>query len=147
MKVLLRERVDKLGERGEIVDVATGYARNYLLPRQLAVRATEANFAELERERVRIARLAEKERAERKAAIERLEQSSCTVVAAASPEGHLYGSVGPRQIAEALSADGIEVSPGDIDLDEPFDETGVYLVQVRLGPDEVASTRLWIVAE
>lgn len=147
MKVLLRESVDKLGARGDIVDVADGYARNYLLPRELAVQATEANFRQLEIERQRIARLAEKEQAERRAAVEQLENSSCTIIAAASPEGHLYGSVGEREIAEALQESGVDVKPADVRLDEHFHEVGVYLVEVALGPEDVATTRVWIVAE
>ncbi len=147
MKVLLRETVEKLGERGEIVDVAPGHARNYLIPRRLAVPATEANFRQLEIEKARIARLIAKEQAEREAARQRLEAASCTVVAAASPEGHLYGSVGPQQIAEVLQAEGFEIEPARVRLEEPLKEVGVYLVEIDLAPGVAASTRVWIVAE
>ncbi len=147
MKILLRETVEKLGDRGEIVDVAPGYARNYLIPRRLAVPATEANFRQLEIEKARIARLIAKEQAEREAARQRLEAVSCTIIAAASPEGRLYGSVGPQQIAEALKQEGFEIDPASIRLEEPFREVGVYLVEIDLAPGVAASTRVWIVAE
>jgi len=94
MKVLLKEKIEKLGERGEIVDVAPGHARNYLLPKNLAVRATEGNFRQLEMERAKIAKRAAEEQAELQKRCEQLEGMSCTVNVTASPEGHLYGSVG-----------------------------------------------------
>ena len=147
MKVLLREKIEKLGERGEIVEVANGYARNYLIPRSLAVLATTANFRQLEIERARIAKLATKERADLEAARDRLESTSCTIVAPASPEGHLYGSVGGQEIAEAVNKEGLSVEADHVMLEQPFKETGVYVVEFRLAPDIVAKARVWIVAE
>ena len=147
MKVLLREEIEALGQRGEIVDVADGYARNYLLPRRLAVPATTASFRQLEMERARIARLSEREKQERSAIQTRLETTSCTLVAAASPDGHLYGSVGPRQIAAALADEGFDVDEHCVQLDEPLKEIGVYIVDLRLDKDTVARTRMWIMAE
>jgi len=147
MKVLLREAIEKLGARGEIVEVANGYARNYLIPRQVAVLATEANFRQLEMERARIAKLETKEKEERQATLQRLEATSCTLVAAASPEGHLYGSVGEQEIADILRKEGLPVEPGNVVLEEHFKETGVYVIEVRLAPDMVGQTRVWIVAE
>jgi len=147
MKVLLRESIDKLGERGEIVEVANGYARNYLLPRGLGVRATPGNFRLLEVERNRIAKKIAGERAEMGEAQERLESTSCTVVAAASPEGHLYGSVGAKEIAAGLAEGGLRVDPHQVRLEHPFKEIGVYVVDVELAEGLVATTRVWIVAE
>jgi len=147
MKVLLRQSVEKIGERGEIVNVADGFARNYLLPRGFAVAATSANFKQLEVEKVRIAKQAEKERAEMGEKRARLEGVSCTITAAVSPEGHLYGSVGPREIAEAFGRDGVEIDPKTVRLEEPFKEAGVYLVPVELASELVATTRVWIVPE
>jgi len=147
MKVLLREDVEKVGGRGEIVEVADGFARNFLLPRRLAVPATEANFRQLEMEKGRIGRLAAKERAEREADRARLEGTSVTVVAAASPEGHLYGSVGPREIADALTKEGVPVQEENVRLAEHIKEVGVYVVEVQMAPDLVAQTRVWVVSE
>ena len=147
MKVLLREKVDKLGNRGEIVDVADGFARNYLLPRQLAVQATTANFRQLEIERARIAKQETQERAEKEAARDRLEATSCTILAPASPEGHLYGSIGAREIADALAKEGVQLDPKNVQLEQPFKEVGVYLVEVALDKDLAAKTRVWIVPQ
>ena len=147
MKVLLRETLEKLGERGEIVDVKPGYARNYLLPRHLAVPATEDNFKQLEVERARIGKRIVKERQEREALREKLETVSCTITMSASPEGHLYGSVGPQEIAECLVKEGFDVSEQHIKLEEHFKETGVFVVEVALAADLVANVRVWIVPE
>jgi len=147
MKILLREKIEKLGERGEIVDVAAGYARNYLLPRRLAVPATSANYRQLELERARIAKLAAREQAELEALRDRLAATSCTIVAAASPEGRLYGSVGPREIAEALKQEGFNVDPKQVNLEQPLREIGVYVVEMELAHEMTADTRVWIVAE
>jgi large subunit ribosomal protein L9 len=147
MKVLLKETIDKLGERGEIVDVAPGHARNFLLPRDLAVPATEANYRQLEIERGRLARQAERERRELDEVRNHLESTSCTIVAAASPEGRLYGSVGEREIAEALAQEGLEIDPHQVRLDEHFQEVGVHLVEIELARDLRAQTRVWIVSE
>jgi large subunit ribosomal protein L9 len=147
MKVLLREHIEKLGERGEIVNVANGYARNFLLPRRLAVAATAANQRQLEVEHERIAKLAAKEREDALALLKSLTDASVTLVATASPEGHLYGSVGPREIAAALTQEGFEVTEHQVKLDDPFKETGVYVVDVELSPDLKAQSRVWIVAE
>ena len=147
MKVLLRETVEHLGTQGEIVDVKDGYARNYLLPRGLGVPATDTSFKQIEMERARIAKLIAKERTELEAARIRLESVSFTIVAAASPEGHLYGSVAGREIAEALAKEGFQVTEQHIKLEEPFKEVGVYIVPVALSPDLIASIRVWIVSE
>jgi large subunit ribosomal protein L9 len=147
MKVLLREHVEKLGDRGEIVEVAPGYARNFLLPRQLAVAASEANQRQLEAERARIAQAAAEEEERVRKTIEKIENTSCTVLAAASPEGHLYGSVGPDQIAVALQRDGFDVRSGDVKMDEHFKEVGVYLVKLRLAGGLGARVRVWVTQE
>jgi len=147
MKVLLKENVEKLGERGEIVEVAAGYARNYLLPRNFAVQATETNFKQLEKERERLVRREQAERADLEAAREKLERTSCTLVASASPEGHLYGSVGAREVADAFAAEGFEIDAHHIKIEHPFKETGVFAVDVELTSDLVAQARIWIVAE
>ena len=147
MKILLRENVDKLGERGEIVDVANGYARNYLLPRNLGVAATEINFQQLEIERAKIAKKIAAEHVVKAETLARLERTSCTIIAPASPEGHLYGSTGPAEIADALSREGYALSARDVRLEHPLKEIGVFVVEIELAPDLVAKARIWIVAE
>jgi len=147
MKVLLRETIEKLGERGSIVDVADGYARNYLLPRGVAMKATEVNFKQLEMERAQIAKRAEQELKALHALRDRISSISCTIAAPASPEGHLYGSVGEREIADALQRDGLDIQPKAVCIDAHFKEVGVYVVELDLGSDLTAQTRVWIVAD
>ena len=147
MKVLLREKIDKVGERGEIIDVKDGFARNFLLPRKLAVPATTENFKQLDAERARIERIKLRERASIEDSRAKLDQASCTIVAAASPEGHLYGSVGPKEIAEALSKEGVEINEHHVKLEHHLKETGVFLVELELGPDIKATCRVWITSE
>ena len=147
MKVLLKENIEKLGERGEIVDVAKGYARNYLLPRNLAVTASQTNFKQLEVERAKIAKKIAAERAAMETARARIERTSCTIMTAASPEGHLYGSVGPGEIADALNKQGNQIDARQVKLEHPFKETGVFVIDIEFAPDLAGKTRVWIVAE
>lgn len=147
MKVLLREKIDKVGERGEIIEVKEGFARNFLLPRKLAVRATDENFKQLDAERARIERIKKRERVLLEESRAKLEQLSCTIVAAASPEGHLYGSVGPKEIAEAFSKEGVAITEHNVKLEQPLKETGVFLIELELGPDLTATSRVWITSE
>lgn len=147
MEVLLLEDVERLGKKGEVVKVAPGYARNYLLPRKLAALSTPENLRALEAER----RRAEKQAAEREAALRematRLEGTSVTITARAGEGGHLFGSVGPASIAAALQAEGFEVSEDMVHLEAPFRELGVYSVELRLGAEIHCTTRVWVVAE
>ncbi len=146
MKVLLKEEIGKLGSRGDVVQVADGFARNYLLPRHLAVTATPSNFRQIEIEKAKIAKQAEQELAELEAACKRLQGASCTIAAAAAPEGHLYGSVGSREIAEALKTAGFDVTESSVKLEQPFKEIGVFLVELALAPNLAAKVPVWIVS-
>ena len=147
MEVLLLEDVERLGKKGDVVKVAPGYARNYLLPRKLAVLSTPENLRAIEAER----RRAEKREAERRAALRdlaaRLEGTSVTIAARAGEGGHLFGSVGAAQIAAAFQAEGYEVSEDMVHLEAPFRELGVYSVELRLAAEINCTTRVWVVAE
>ena len=136
MQVILRSDVSSLGKRGDICDVADGYARNYLLPRGLAIRATDgavAQAAAMRRSRdVRDAQ----DRAEAEAAIQDLVGRSFTVTARAGAEGRLYGSVGPAEVADAIAAQaGVTVDRRQIELDEPIKLLGEHEVALRFHPD------------
>jgi large subunit ribosomal protein L9 len=136
MQVILRSDVSSLGKRGDICDVADGYARNYLLPRGLAIRATDgavAQAAAMRRSRdVRDAQ----DRAEAEAAIQDLVGRSFTVTARAGAEGRLYGSVGPAEVADAIAAQaGVTVDRRQIELDEPIKMLGEHEVALRFHPD------------
>lgn len=131
-KILLREDVDDLGARGEIVRVRSGYARNYLLPRKLAVQATAGNVKQIERER---AVLLKKEAGERATADAQSEQMRSLVLnfeRKSGEQGALYGSVTSMDIAEALKEKGYEIDRHRIHLREPLKRTGDFIVPLRL---------------
>jgi large subunit ribosomal protein L9 len=131
-KVLLREDVDDLGARGEIVRVRAGYARNYLLPRNLAVEATAGNLKGIETER---AALLKKEAKERSTAEAQSQQMSSLVLEfqrKSGEQGALYGSVTSMDLAEALKAKGYDIDRHRIHLREPLKRLGDYTVPVRL---------------
>jgi len=145
MEVLLKTDVDKLGQRGEVITVAAGFARNYLIPKGLAVKVDKDNAHQLEVERRRLARQEEREAAKRRAEAERISAISLTITASATEAGHLYGSVGPEEIVAALTQEGVSIEPADVTLEEPIKELGVYEVQVRVSEDVEASIRVWVV--
>ncbi|TFU03474.1 50S ribosomal protein L9 [Polymorphobacter arshaanensis] len=135
MDVILLERVEKLGNIGEIVSVKPGFARNFLLPRNKALRASEANKKRFEANRAHI----EAENAmKRDHAIEdskAVEGKSVILIRQASNTGQLYGSVATRDLAEALTEDGAKVSRNQIILDRPIKALGLYEVRVALHPE------------
>jgi len=136
MKIVLTADVPKLGRRGQVVTVADGYARNYLLPKGLALEATPANLRRFEGEEKAAARRREREAAEARAVAERLEGVGLTIPAKAGEEGRLFGSVTAKDIAEKLEeASGVKVHRKSIELEEPLKSTGEYKVVVKLGPD------------
>ena len=130
--VLLREDVDDLGARGEIVKVKAGYARNYLLPRKLAVKATASNVKQIEQERAALLKKEAKERGSAESQAEQLRQITLSFTRRVGEHGALYGSVTSMDIAEALRERGYEVDRRRINLREPIKETGEFKVPVRL---------------
>ena len=145
MKLLLQRNVDKLGNIGDIVKVADGYGRNYLLPQGLAVELTPDNLNRFDLMKRRLIAM-EKETKEKFGLLAKeLEKASCTIIANSSEEGHLYGSVGPRDIARQLSSEGIDVDPKCVLLEQPIKELGIYKVQVRLHPEVECELKVWVV--
>ena len=147
MEVLLRADVPKLGKRGEVVKVATGYARNYLLPQKLALSVTPANVQLLERERKKSELLETERVAKLEQLAASLGESSVTLTVRANEEGHLFGSVGAESIAEALKAKGFAIGPEMIDLAEHIKELGVYELTVKLDPKVSGKIKVWVVGE
>ena len=131
-KVLLREDVDDLGARGEIVRVRSGYARNYLLPRNLAVEATAGNVKGIESERAALLKKEAKERASADAQSEQMSTLELEFRRKAGEQGALYGSVTSMDVAEALRERGYEIERHRIHLREPLKRVGEYTVPVRL---------------
>ena len=147
MKVILREDVEKLGKAGEVVKVADGYGRNFLIPRRLAVLADVRNMKALEHERRVIETRAKKDRKGAAAAAERLAAVSLTIPAKAGEEGRLFGAVTSRDIAEALEKAGVSVDRKTIQLPDPIKQVGDYKVKVRVAADIVPEVSVRVVPE
>ena len=135
MDVILLERVAKLGLMGEVVKVKPGFARNFLLPKKKALRATAANKAKFETQRAQLEanNLAQRQEAEKVAA--RMGDVSVLVIRQAGDSGQLYGSVSARDISDAVTAAGYTVSRSQVALDIPIKALGTYPIQVALHPE------------
>jgi large subunit ribosomal protein L9 len=147
MKVILREDVEKLGKAGEVVKVADGYGRNFLIPRRLAVLADVRNMKALEHDRRVIETRAKKVRKGAAATAERLAAVSLTIPAKAGEEGRLFGAVTSRDIAEALEKAGAPVDRKTIQLPDPIKQVGDYKVKVRVAADIVPEISVRVVPE
>ncbi len=145
--VLLREDIDNLGARGEIVKVKAGYARNFLLPRKLAVQATSNNVRQIEQERAALARRESKERGEAEGRKGEMQSLRLRFERRVGEHGILYGSVTSMDIAEALREQGYEVDRRRITLREPIKETGDYTIAVRLHREVTVEVPVAVVAE
>lgn len=147
MRLLLLKDVRKLGHVGDIVEVKTGYARNYLVPLRLAAEPTEDNIRAIAEEKKRSA--AERARREKEFVrlAEMIAESSVTIEATANPEGTLYGSVGPREIADALHAQGFAVRPEQVVLDSPIRTLDNRVVKVEFTDEVSAQVKVWVVRE
>lgn len=147
MKIILMEDVPALGRRGEVREVATGYARNFLLPKKLAVEATDANLRNLEQIKRQRAREETKAREDAQAAAARIAALSMTVTTRASEDGRLYGSVSAQEVVSFLERNGIAVERRRVLLEEPIKALGDYQVGVRLHGDVTASLPVSVVRE
>jgi large subunit ribosomal protein L9 len=145
--VILRRKVDNLGDVGDVVSVKRGYARNYLLPQGLAYAETDQNRRLLEQERSAALMAEERDRSNARQIADRLDGVSITFSMLAGEEGKLYGSVGPRDIAAKLSEEGFDIHGRHVVLKEPIKALGVYSVLIRLYPDVEASTKVWVIKE
>lgn len=135
MQIILLERVPNLGQIGDEVSVRDGYARNFLLPRKMALRATEANRSRFEAQRKDIEARNLERRKDAEGVAKTLEGASCTIIRQAGESGQLYGSVSARDIAEALDVAGYKVDRHQIVLHRPIKSTGVQQIEVRLHPE------------
>jgi len=147
MEVILREHVDNLGKRGEIVKVADGYARNYLLPRKLALLATEGNKQRIARERVTFEAKEAEEKQAADATAGRLSGLELVISRKVGETEALYGSVTTSDIAEALASKGLPVDRRKIHLQEPIKKLGEFEIPIRLHREVPASVKLRVVAE
>jgi|SRR5262245_29568689 len=143
--VILQSDVDPLGRMGDVVKVSSGYARNYLLPRRLAVVADAESLKRVEKLKSRRAAEDAKRAEEMKAVAAKIAALSISIEAAAGEAGQLYGSVGAREIVASLAKEGVEVSERDVRLEHPLRELGVFPVKIHLRGDVSTELKVWVV--
>lgn len=147
MKVILTEEIRGLGTRGDVVTVKDGYARNYLIPKNLAQEASASNLKAIEHQRRKWDMLAQQERDAARKAAERVKGVKIVIEKRVGEHGHLFGSVTANEIADALAEKGIEVDKRRIELGSPIKNIGLHDVEVRLHRDVTATIQVEVVAQ
>lgn len=148
IEVFLRQDIKTLGNRGEVVKVKKGYARNYLFPQRLAVLYNKKNVLEFEQEKKRLAHAGTKLISNFKELVGQIETASCTIEVKANDEGILFGSVSPQMVIDSLAKENITgIKEEMIILETPIKELGVYRIKINLYPEISATCRLWVVEE
>ncbi|MCC7294152.1 MAG: 50S ribosomal protein L9 [Phycisphaerales bacterium] len=147
MKVLLRKDVEPLGIVGDVVDVTTGYARNFLFPQGLAMTPNKGNMRALTKERAAAEQRRKLAHEQMQRAAEKLADVEVTIIAAANEEGVLYGSVGPKEIAHALAEEGHPVRPEHVRLPAPIRHLDKTHVDIRFTQGITAQVKVWVVRE
>jgi len=147
MEVILKEDVVNLGSRGDVVKVADGYGRNYLLPRKLAMQATENNKAVVAQMKAASARRSASEKAQAEELVTKLEPVALTFTRKAGEQGHLFGSVTSSDIAAGLAAQGFEIDRRRIVLAEPLKSLGDFKVSIKLHREVTAQVKVTVEAE
>lgn len=146
MDIILTEDVRNLGEMGEIVKVAPGYGRNYLIPQGFALPATTSNRSELAHRVAEIERLKAAQQAEARKIVGEIDGVSITIPKRAGEEDKLFGSVTAREVADVLSAQGVKVEKKQVELHRHINELGIYRVGIKLASGVFAYVRVWVVA-
>jgi large subunit ribosomal protein L9 len=147
MQVILRDRIENLGNAGDVVEVKPGYGRNYLIPKGLAYEATQANVRRMDAERAAQARRDTETLSEARERAKAIEGVSLTFNARAGQEGKLFGSITSADIADKLAEQGVTIDRRMIELEEPIKALGVTSVPVRLHPQVRPEIKVWVIAE
>jgi large subunit ribosomal protein L9 len=147
MEVILKEDVANLGHRGDVVKVADGYGRNFLLPRKLALQATDANKAVIETMKSAAARRSASEKVQAEELLTKLEPVALSFTRKTGDSGHLFGSVTSADIASALASQGFEIDRRKIALNEPLKSVGDFTVAIKLHREVTAQIKVKVLAE
>ncbi|MDD8025245.1 MAG: 50S ribosomal protein L9 [Acidobacteriota bacterium] len=147
MKVILKQDVESVGRKGDILNVAPGYGRNYLLPRKLALEVTPSNLKMIEIEQASLKKKFEAERTSFQAVIEKLNQVVLTFARKAGEKDHIFGSVSASDVKDALDKLGFDIDRKKIVLDEPLKRLGAYAVPIKIFHDDRAEIKVHIVKE
>jgi large subunit ribosomal protein L9 len=145
MRVILKQEVHNLGDAGEIVKVAPGYGRNFLLPRGLAIPASEGSVRELEHQKRVAEAIARKQLGAAKELAAKLEQTAITIRREAGEDDKLFGSITNRDIVEALAAEGLAVDRRSVKLDDNIRSIGLFTVPVQLARTVTANVRVYVI--
>ena len=144
MEVILCQDVANLGKAGEVVKVKDGFARNYLIPRQVALAATKENLKNAEKMKAKMAAVYEEKRKEAEVIAEKIAKVSCTITVEVNDQEKLYGAVSEADILRALEQEGFIYERKDLVLEKPVEELGIFDVGVKLHPDVIGKFRLWV---
>jgi len=144
MNIILMENVDKLGQVGDVVKVKNGYARNYLLPRELGVPATEGNVKRIEKEKTKRLAIYEAERNEAQLKADELSKVSLTITVEVNDQEKLYGAISESDIIDVMHKEGLKIDRKALVLEKPVDDLGVFEIGVKLHPQVIAKIRLWV---
>jgi len=144
VKLLLKESIKNVGRVGDVVEVSPGYARNYLLPKDLAVQPTPGNIKKVEERRKEIEKQERERREQQAALIKTLEGVEVTLERRANEQGHLFGSVSATDIAKSLQAQGYPVEPDDVLLPGKLDQINTYQVRVKFAEDLETELKVWV---
>ncbi len=147
MKVILRKNFDKLGKVGDLVDVKDGFARNYLLPQNIAYVATEGGMRALEEEKKQHTYREQKVERNAQKIASRLDSVSITIKAKVGEDEKLFGSVTPQMIADSLQEQGFTIDKRIIELDEPIKALGIYTVPIKVHSNHTGKIKVWVVRE
>jgi large subunit ribosomal protein L9 len=147
MKIVLRQDYDKLGKLGDVVEVKNGFARNYLIPRNIAFQATPQNLKTFENDRKRAEQKQLHDQREAQQLADKLKDVSLTATVTVGEEDKVFGAITSQNIADLLAAKGFELDRRKIQLDEPLKALGVYEVTIKLHADIETSIKVWVVKE
>jgi large subunit ribosomal protein L9 len=147
MKVILRKNNDKLGNIGDVIDVKDGFARNYLIPRSIAFRATDGNLKALEEEKKVLGRREEKAAKDAEKLSAQIASVSLTITMKVGEDDKLFGAVTSQMIADSLSEKGFTIDKRIIELEEPIKTLGIFEVPVKLHSKVTAKVKVWVVRE
>ncbi len=147
MEIILRKEVQNLGTIGDTVNVKNGYARNYLIPRNLAYVATDGARKRIELEKRQYAKQMIKEKEGAEMLSEQLSELQVSIPMKVGEEGRLYGSVTPQMIAQELSVRGFNIDRRVIVIEDPIKSLGVFDVKVKLHPEVTATLKIWVISE
>jgi large subunit ribosomal protein L9 len=148
MKIILLDKIQRLGEIGDVVEVNSGYARNFLIPQKKAAFASEKNVAEVEAKKDQLAAASADQLTRAQARSEEIEGSVCEITVPVTEEGALYGSVGTREISEAFTSINVDIDKSEVQLPEgPIKETGDHSITISVHPEVSASVIVKVLAE